>query len=106
MTNRETELREELESGAPATAVATAVALCREFLFDAGSNEEAEKVLLDALGKQSKEDGYIVQLLLAQLYIKMGETPRARRLLTHPLESSNEEIMSLATQLLETLSGE
>jgi thioredoxin-like negative regulator of GroEL len=105
MTNRETELREELESGAPATAVATAVALCREFLFDAGSYEEAEKVLLDVVGKQSKEDGYIVELHLAELYLKMDESPRARRLLTHPLESSNEEVKSLATQLLETLNG-
>jgi thioredoxin-like negative regulator of GroEL len=105
MTNRERELREELESGAPATAVATAVALCREFLFISGEHDEAERLLLDALGKQSKEDGYIVQLLLAELYLKMDETPRAQRLLKFPLESSNEEIKSMAMQLQSALVG-
>jgi thioredoxin-like negative regulator of GroEL len=105
MTNRERELREELESGAPATAVATAVALCREFLFISGEHEEAERILLDVLGKQSKEDGYIVQLLLAELYLKMDETPRAQRLLKFPLESSNEEIKAMATQLQSAFVG-
>ena len=103
MTNRETELREELESGAPATAVATAVALCREFLFVSGTFDEAEKVLLDVVGKQSKEDGYIVELHLAELYLKMDESPRAQRLLKFPLVSSNDEVKRLATELQSTL---
>ena len=103
MTNRETELREELESGAPATAVATAVALCREFLFVSGAFDEAEKVLLDAVGKQSKEDGYIVELHLAELYLKMDESLRAQRLLKFPLASSNDEVKRLATELQSAL---
>lgn len=103
MTNREIELREELESGLPATAVATAVALCREFLFVSGAFDEAERVLLDVLGKQSKEDGYLVELELAGLYLKMDESPRAQRLLKFPLASSNDEVKRLATELQSAL---
>jgi hypothetical protein len=40
---------------------------------------------------------------LAELYLKMDESPRAKRLLKFPLASSNDEVKALATELQTTL---
>jgi hypothetical protein len=103
MTSREEELRLNLKVTDDGKALQAAIDLCREFLFVNKNYGEAENILLEAVGRQSIHDGYIAQLLLGELYVYIGEVPRAERFLNIATASSKEDVKKKADELLATI---
>jgi Tfp pilus assembly protein FimV len=105
MRSREEELRQSLKATDNEKALQAAIDLCREFLFVNKNFGEAETVLLEAVGRQSSHDGHIAQLLLGELYIHIGELPRAERFLNIAAASSKEDVKKKADELQATISN-
>lgn len=103
MTSREEELRENLKAADDEKALQAAIDLSREFLFVNKNYGEAETILLEAVGRQSSHDGYVAQLLLGELYIYIGEFPRAERFLKIAAGSPQEDLKKKADELLVTI---
>jgi len=103
MSGRELMLRDKVASDKSTEGVAAAVELCTEFLFANEAFEEAELILLDKVGLQSLQDGFVLELTLGDLYIRMKEDSRASRFLAVASGSSNEVIKRRADELLEKL---
>ena len=99
MTVNEVDLMDALKSDNDEKVIQAAISLCREFLFPSHKYSEAEFILLEAIGRQSNQDGYIIQLLLAELYINIGEISRAKRFLAQASKSSNEDVKKKADEL-------
>lgn len=105
MTERETELIQNLESAMADISVSAVVDLCKEFLFPRKEFEKAELLLLERVGIQPLATSKIIDLTLGQLYIELDEIPRAKRFLTEASSSKVTEISSKAHEILETLSN-
>lgn len=106
MTDREHELRENLRNEDSTIAVTSAVSLAKDHLMPSGRYPEAESVLLDALGLQAMNSGFVIQLTLSEVYAGMKEFTRARRFLNWVGESSKEEVRREAERLLQEISEE
>ena len=104
MTKSEKELRTELHDQDSTIAVTSTVALVKEHLIPQGRFEESESLLLNALGLQNVQAGFVVQLTLGELYNQMNEISRARRFLSWAAESSKQEISDEANRLLQLTS--
>jgi thioredoxin-like negative regulator of GroEL len=103
MTSRETELRDGLKSTVESEVLKAGLELANDHLIPRGDFAEAETILLEVLGLQTYSDGFIVQLSLAELYIKMDEIPRAKRFLKTVATSSNEANKTKADALIKDL---
>jgi hypothetical protein len=103
MSERELELRNKVANGESNEAIASAIALCTEFLFVREDFEEAELILLEKVGLQSFKDGYALELTLGDLYIRMEENSRASRFLDIARTSSNEVIKQSADAFITKL---
>lgn len=103
MTDKEHELRMNLRNEDSAIAVASAVSLAKDHLIPSGRHLEAESVLLDTLGIQGINSGFIIQLTLGEVYTGMKEFARARRFLNWAGESSKEEVRREAERLLQEI---
>jgi hypothetical protein len=107
MNEEEVKLREAIKGDDFSLAVESALLLCSNFLYLRGELADAEIVLLEVLGKQSITDGYVIELNLAELYVKIDEIPRAKRFLETAqgsrVESVNNRAGELATQIEEKL---
>jgi len=101
MSDEEKKHREDLLSSNFETRVDAAVALTELFLLERNDLEESEVVLLDVLGLQSPSAGYVIELTLGRVYIKMDELPRAKRFLLTAQTSKDEVIAREATEFLE-----
>lgn len=103
MTSREEELREILKDTDDEKAIQAAIDLCKEILFVNKNYGAAENVLLEVVGRQSLRDGYIIQVLLGELYINIGEITRAKRFLNTATNSSKDDVKKMADELLKTI---
>jgi hypothetical protein len=99
MTNRESELLENLKSSNVDTAIESAVSLCHEFLFPRGAFEEAEYLLFEQAGLQGTFHGNIIELTLAETYFKMGEFSRGTRFLETARSSNVDSVRQKASEL-------
>lgn len=100
MSNREDELREGLNSKDESVAMNAGLDLANEILIPRNDLLEAETVLLEVIGLQNHSDGFVVQLNLAELYIKMNEISRAKRFLNIAISSNQDHIKNKANELL------
>ena len=103
MSDHELILRNKVAGDEPREGIAAAVALCTVFLFAKEAFEEAELILLEKVGLQSLQDGYVIELTLGDLYIRMKENSRAARFLTVAGTSPNEAIRQQANNLMAKL---
>jgi len=107
MIEEEVQLHEATKSDDFPIAIESALLLCSNFLYVRGELTDAEIVLLTVLGKQSVADGYVIELNLAEIYLKMDEIPRAKRFLetaqSSKVESVYHRAVELATQIEEKL---
>lgn len=107
MIEEEVQLHEATKSDDFSLAIESALLLCSNFLYLRGELANAEIVLLGVLGKQSISDGYVIELNLAELYLKLDEIPRAQRFLeaaqSSRVESVHNRAAELATQIEEKL---
>jgi predicted Zn-dependent protease len=100
MSSREDELRAELDSKDESVALKAGLELAHEILIPQSNFLEAETTLLEVIGLQSHSDGFIVQLRLAELYIKMNEFSRAKRFLNIASTSNQDLVKRKADELL------
>jgi hypothetical protein len=103
MSDRELILRDKIASDESSEGIAAAVELCTEFLFAKEAFEEAELILLEKIGLQSLQEGFVLELTLGDLYIRMKEDSRASRFLSVASNSSDGAIKQKANELLEKL---
>ena len=103
MTERETELTENLTSANAETSIRAAVDLCNEFLLPRKEFIKAELILLERLGLQGISFGNVIELTLGKTYIGLEELPRAMRFLEVVTSSSNEQTSTEAKELLESI---
>lgn len=103
MTERETELTNDLLSASADTSVKAAVDLCHEYLFPRKEFEKAELLLLERVGIQTFAANKVVDLTLAELYLHLEETPRAKRFLAVAKTSGLAEISEKAEELLASI---
>lgn len=99
MTANENELRAALASQDDEKVVQASFLLCNEILFGSNRYLEAELILLEAIGRQNSGDGYIIQSLLAELYINIGEISRAKRFLDLASTSKNWDVKKKVDEL-------
>lgn len=99
MTNRESELLENLRSPNVDISIESAVNLCHEFLFPREALEEAEYLLLEQVGLQRTLHGNIIELTLAETYFKMGEFSRGTRFLETARNSNVDSVRQKACEL-------
>lgn len=103
MSLTEEELRSFLDSNDPATVVEFSLKLCEIVLMPNNRYEDAEDVLFSALGLQSSQSGFIVELTLGKLYLLMNENSRAARFLKYAELSLDSAIKAEANTLLEQI---
>lgn len=103
MNEREETLRYRIAKGFPADAITSAIELCNDFLIPRGDFEEAEFLLLEKIGLQTLKEGFILELTLGELYVKIQEIPRAKRFLEVAVKSGIESIRTQAATVLEGL---
>lgn len=106
MSQREEELLIDIAGSDDSKAVAAALELACDFYIPRQRYVEAERVLLEVIGKQVVKDGLIVELRLGELYLKIKELPRAKRFLERVLESKDEELRNAAKELVKALNNQ
>lgn len=105
MTNHEERLLIELKSEDDSIVVNAAAVLAREIMIPDGRFNEAEAILLETVGKETSKDGRLLEFILAQLYLKNNEIPRALRFLVLAKTSQIESIRNAANEILESYPG-
>ncbi|CAN2189702.1 hypothetical protein MCEMRE217_00489 [Candidatus Nanopelagicaceae bacterium] len=103
MTERETELIENVASKSAETSISAVVDLCNEFLLPRKEFAKAELLLLEQVGLQTISSGNVIELTLAKTYIGLEELPRAKRFLEVVISSSSEQTSAEAKDLLASM---
>lgn len=100
---REAELRELILGNDEIKFVEGAISLCNEFFIPSRNFEEAEAVLLENLGRQTKLSNLKIELALGKLYVAMEENSRAIRFLNAAASSLDESIKAEAEKTLQEM---